>query len=191
MQFMKQLPLIKIDNFRKTYKKSLIIFNDLVFDSKVTLIIGPNGSGKTTVLKGIANLIRYQGDITKQGFVLYAEEIFNYPEDMIVEDYLNNLIDIGKGSIVLKNQLIKAFSMQDKAQEPFKVLSKGMKQKVNLIQTLMEPRDIYLLDEPTSGLDQKAIDAFIDILKKRHEMFICSTHQSLAFEALNPKKVYL
>ncbi|MFH5880943.1 MAG: ATP-binding cassette domain-containing protein [Candidatus Izemoplasmataceae bacterium] len=183
--------MVKIKQFSKKYKHTTIETKPITFDKKVTLIIGPNGSGKTTVLKGIANLINYEGEIINEGTVLYAEELIRYPEDMSVNTYLNTLLEIGKGNKILKEELLIKFDLYEKRNDPFKSLSKGMKQKVHLIQALMEERDVYLLDEPFSGLDAQSRIQLVNIIAQRDEKFICSTHQSDEFERLNPKKVYL
>ena len=70
-------------------------------------------------------------------------------------------------------------------------LSKGNKQKVALIQLLMEDRDLYVLDEPTNGLDQESINLLVKALKEKNKhgkTVIVVTHYKKLFSRWKIKK---
>ena len=188
---MKWCTMIKVDSFVKQYTSTRVEIPRCIFDAKVTLLLGENGSGKTTLLKAMAHLIKYEGVIKREKQVIYAPEKFVYPEHMRVKSYLQMILKLGEGTRVRLDWLIRHFDMEVHQDKCFKELSKGMKQKVNLIQTLMEPRGVYCLDEPLNGLDTQSKEQFMALVKSCEQQFICATHDAEAFKGVTVKKVVL
>lgn len=170
---------IEIIQFKKIYKDAVIQINHLVFDKRITLLVGKNGAGKSTIIKAIAGMINYQGTIERQNNTYsYMCEIPVYPLDLSVYQFLTSLNNISHKTVnenVIDNLLIR-FEMDDKKDVMLSALSKGMKSKVNLIQCLMSEADVYLLDEPLSGLDHAGVKSLIKYLVQSSKQFIISTH---------------
>ncbi len=183
--------MLKIKNFHKAYKSADVCVDAVHSDARVVLLVGANGSGKSTLLKALAGLIDYQGVLEMKGSIMYAEELIRYPDYLTPEKYLNYLIKLGTASTIRMQWLIDAFDLKEHVQKPFKALSKGTKQKVHLVQAMMESRDVYLLDEPLSGLDVYAQRQLANIIKKRCEKFVIATHETNIFDGLECHKVQL
>ena len=184
--------MIRLENVKKTYKKATLSYPNIEINAPYALLIGQNGSGKTTLLKAISNLIHYQGTIHRSVKCLFSEENPHFPEDMIVKEYLSIIQELTRlTSLNRFNQLLKIFELNDHLDKPFKALSKGMRQKVHLTQTLMIPKQLYLLDEPTSGLDQTALKQLVNWLKDESAQILISTHTPDIFSKLNPYEIRL
>lgn len=181
---------IKINELTKIYDfgfKKNIVFEkiNLFFNSdKIHFLIGPNGSGKSTLIKCILNLIDYKGEI-----LISSNKIAYSPEKLIMPDYLT-VNQFLKTLLIAKHQneeniqekislYLNYFDIKKYENTNLVKLSKGTKQKINLLQAILEQADIYIFDEPLSGLDKESKKTFKQIicdLKKQDKLIIISTH---------------
>lgn len=182
-----------VKNFIKTYKNHQVVINALTFEKQITVIKGENGSGKSTLLKAMASLIRYDGEISLPSSVSYMHEQTTFPEDITVSVFFEGLLSLQKNQDQKKLQdLCKLFQLDHKMDVLIKTLSKGMKTKVNLIQCLLEDKDVYLLDEPFSGLDVQSVKDLVSYMKDHDEkMFIVTSHIFFDVSSLDCGVVYL
>ena len=164
----------------KYYGKKQALFGvDLkVRQGEIFGFLGPNGSGKTTTIRCMLDLIRPQaGEISILGInpqkdpvgvrsqVGYLPGELSLEQNLRVEKQLRYFIELRRNNVDwnyvkdLARQLNLDLSM------PIKNLSKGNKQKVGLIQALMHRPRLLLLDEPTSGLDPLIQQQVYSLLK--------------------------
>ena len=117
---------IKIDKLTKKYGKKIVYqnLNLTINNEKINFLVSPNGTGKSTLIKCILNLITYNGSITSN-LLLYAycPEKVQLPEFLKVKDFLN-LFDVNFDKV---KELLKKFKINE--QLLFRNLSKGMNQK--------------------------------------------------------------
>ena len=161
-------------------------------------ILGPNGAGKTTLIKLLSGLLKpTKGNITingmsynenplsiKQNIGILTDRSFLY-EDLTLYENLKFYYNLYHNS---KNHQIKAkiekyaelFNLNEWIFEPIRNLSKGMKQKVELIRILIHDPSILILDEPLSSIDQKTVPLIIALLLELQNVnkktIIMSTH---------------
>lgn len=183
--------MIEIIGYKKQYKKTSIQLENHSSSKRIILIKGANGSGKTTVLKSMAKLNHYTGTLRVLEPSYYSEEEATFPEAMRVHDYLSALLQINKIPEKPCQYLLDYFNMTPHINTPFGSLSKGMKQKINLIQTFLYPCNTYLLDEPLSGLDRAAQDKLIRFIQAAKSHFIIATHHITPFLPLTPEVISL
>jgi ABC-type multidrug transport system ATPase subunit len=163
-------------------KQALKNLNLKIEKGSFNLFIGHNGSGKSTTVKLVLNLIH-----NKKGKVIrnynsycYMPEKTTLPDYITIEDFLNDLSYFSKNCNYEK--YLEIFNMDKKML--ISSLSKGNKQKVALIQLLMEDKDLYVLDEPTNGLDQESINILVKLLKEKNKQgktIIVVTHYKKLF----------
>lgn len=167
--------IIEAKNVYKKFKNDLVL-NNVDFSLKegsITGIIGRNGSGKTVLLKLIANLyfpssgtitINSKYDLINDfGYLLDTNFLEN-------ETAFNNLYYLS----LIKNKINKSDIykiLEYVGLDPFnkKHVSKystGMRQKLKLAQSLMEKPKVLILDEPFNGLDKESVEFFRDELRK-------------------------
>lgn len=142
-------------------------------------IIGPNGSGKSVYLKMLAGLLApSSGKIMLNGKKLKKSDFskanigacIEKPEFLSSMSGLENLSWLaGFRGEINKKQILKwmdMFDLKDAANERVSDYSLGMKQKLGIIQAVMENQNIILLDEVSNSLDQKSKKILIDLLQQ-------------------------
>lgn len=166
------MSLVKIDNLSKTFDNNLALknININIKEKKVTGLVGPDGAGKTTLIRLMTGLLdKTSGEITVLGHSLpkFAHEIqkeigympqkFGLYEDLSVHENLNlyaKLQEIPKNEISKRiEELLKFTNLTDFSSFLAKNLSGGMKQKLGLACALIKKPKLLLLDEPGVGVD--------------------------------------
>jgi len=187
-----------LENVSKQYHHHHALQNICVVFEKgfFHMITGPNGSGKSTMLKCIMGILHFEGNIQKANVRIgYAPEQFIMPEYLSVYDFLIQMGRIkARGSKQIESTLDEYLSMFELASSKNQLignLSKGMKQKLNIIQALIHQPQILLLDEPTNAMDINAEKRLISLLKamSKDVLIIISTHEPDKFTFRN-KKIY-
>lgn len=181
---------IRIDHFTKTYPEKVIHIKNVSLTKKVTIFVGENGSGKSTILKGILQLISYEGIILSNHTFSYMPENPNFPLDITVKQFLSNLYHTSTNDYDY-HPFITEYGLEDKINSYISTLSKGMKAKINLIQCFMRNTDVYVLDEPLNGLDEESVKLLIIHINKSSKHFIISSHLAEAFKVLDKEVLFL
>ena len=184
---------VEIDQITKTFGK-VVAVDDLSLNvprGSVYGFIGPNGSGKTTTLRMIMNILYPDsGTIRVFGEELHGactDRIGYMPEErglykkMKVQELLEFYGDLKRDGDVRGevNRWLEKLDLADWAKKKIETLSKGMSQKVQFIATVVAGPDLVILDEPFSGLDPVNTDvireAVLD-LQASGTTVIFSTH---------------
>ncbi len=185
-------PVIEFSNVVKSFrtgKRSVIALNGLsasVETGKITGLVGPDGAGKTTLMRLVAGLLRPdRGQVRVLGLdsvsdaqevqsnIGYMPQRFGLYEDLSVAENLNLYADLhGLGLADRRHRFDKLYSftgLGDIQRRLAGRLSGGMKQKLGLACTLVHPPRLLLLDEPSVGVDPvsrrelwRMIDALIE-----------------------------
>lgn len=174
--------LVQLIKVSKKYKGNIVLDSiNLCLDNKyINIILGENGCGKSTLLKCINNFVSYNGKITFSGSTTYVPEKIYMPNDLKVIEYLDLIINIKKKTFNNYFDLIEQFNLKEHLNKEISKISFGTKQKIILLQALVEDVDIYLFDEPLNGLDKYAIDKFcneITRLYSLNKIIIIVTHE--------------
>ncbi|MDT8715702.1 ABC transporter ATP-binding protein [Clostridium sp. 19966] len=171
--------LLKIKNLCKKYK-SKIILDDIslqVSSGSIIGLLGPNGVGKTTLMKIIAGLLQdYKGEVLiddhKPG--IHTKSIVSYLPDkpyfnqwMKVQDVLDFFNDFYVDFDENKaKELVKLLNIN--LTDDVSKLSKGTYEKVQLITVMSRKAKLYVLDEPLGGVDPASRDVIIDTILKNY-----------------------
>ena len=182
--------VLECKNLTKKYltKTALDAVNLEVPQGVIVGLLGPNGSGKTTLLKLAAGLLKpTNGEIKVCGFKPGAEskEIAAYQPDRV---YLNDWMTVLDLVLMMQDFYTnfnsqKAFDMLSDLRiapsDKLKSLSKGTKEKVQLILTMSREVPLYMLDEPIGGVDPAARDYILNTIignYSENATVILSTH---------------
>lgn len=186
------MALLEFNNVSFKYKCSnQYALNNVSFslnEGQIVGLLGPNGSGKTTIIKLINGLLRnYNGEILVNGKELNEKSraIISYLPDAT---YLNESAKIEEVILMFKN-LYSDFeeekmrkmleSMHIDSKSIIKTLSKGNKEKLQLALVLSRNAKIYVLDEPIGGVDPAQRDFIIRTILSNYaqnSLVIISTH---------------
>ena len=159
--------IIKLDNVVKRYgkKEALKGINLDIPKGKIVGLLGPNGSGKSTMIKLLNGLLQPdEGNIEISGMkpsietkkiVSYLPERTYLSEWMKMKDLLKFFSDFYEDFDLEKaEEMIEALNIN--VDEKIKDMSKGTKEKVQLILVMSRNADVYILDEPIGGVDPAA-----------------------------------
>ncbi len=167
--------------------------------SQVVCLIGPNGSGKTTMIKCILGLvIPDEGKIVVNSHQVgrtwnyrraigYMPQINRFPDNIKVKQLFEMIKDIRQHRGDFDEELYRAFNIELIGEKRMSTLSGGMRQKVNAALAFLFNPAILILDEPTAGLDPAASEILKEkILSCRTEgkLIVITTHNMSDVEEL-------
>ncbi len=172
------MPAIETRSLTKWYGRSLGV-EDITFDVApgcVTGFLGPNGSGKTTVIRMITGLLSItQGSARVLGVdvarapaslrseIGYLPGVLSLPKNRTVREYLGFIASMRRVDAMSRAlELCERLGLAPNAR--ISSLSKGTRQKVGVVQAFMHRPRVLILDEPTSGLDPLVQREFEQIL---------------------------
>ena len=174
--------MLSISNLNKSFGKLKVLqgININIFEGDICAILGPNGSGKTRLIKTILGLVipdfgsiklndkeiintwSYRSDIS------YLPQITNFPSNLTVVEIID-LIKTIRPNTKMDKELIDLFNIKKSMNKKLVDLSGGTKQKVNIILTFMSDSPIIILDEPTAGLDPISLIKLKTLIIKEKE----------------------
>ena len=199
------MALLEVSHITKSYGNNKVL-DDVTFSipkGKIVGLLGPNGSGKTTLIKLINDLLKEDSGIIKvNGLDLGVEtkKIISYLPD---KNYLNNNMTVLELLNYFKD-FYEDFRI-DKAKEligkldldlnqKLKTMSKGTKEKVQLILVMSRKAKLYILDEPIGGIDPAARDYIINTILTNFSndaSLLISTHLISDLEKVLDEVIFL
>lgn len=200
---------LKIENLTKIYGdfKALNNVSLEAENGKILGILGRNGAGKTTTIKSIMGIVEPDnGSITFDGIDIRKAKItIGYlPEERglyvnsVVKDQLLYFAMLNgmdkKKALEEINRRLEEFEIPTYLNKKVKTLSKGNKQKIQLISAILHKPQIVILDEPFSGLDPVNIELFKNTvlnLKKEGMTILFSSHRMEDVEEMCDRIVML
>lgn len=196
---------LKIEELTKNYGRKVALEDvDLTLEEgKIVGLLGPNGSGKTTLIKLISRLlVPTSGTIRicgiepspeSKALVSYLPDRNYLPDWMNCDDLLNLYEDFYTDfdrSRAMK--MLEALDIDMKMS--MKKMSKGTKEKVQLILTMSRHAKLYLLDEPIAGVDPAARDYILNTIISNYDeeaTVLISTHLIADVENILDEAIFL
>ena len=182
--------LLQVKNLKKSYGDHQVLngINFKINPGMIVGLLGPNGCGKTSMIKSIVGLINdYEGEILIEGnhpgveskkAIAYLPEKNYLPAWMTPKSAIKYMADFYENFNKEKAySMLKAFDLPEN--QKIKTMSKGMQEKVQLLLVMSREAKLYILDEPLGGVDPVARDFIMEtIMKNRFEnsSILLSTH---------------
>lgn len=185
--------MIEITNLSKKFGKLEVLrqVNISCNKGECIALIGPNGCGKTTLIKCILGMvipssgqIRFNRQNISNNFdyrknIGYMPQIGRYPDNMTIGQIIEMMKDIREMRNTLDEELIEKFKLYDLFSKRMHTLSGGTTQKVSASLALLFNPEVLILDEPTAGLDPLAAETMkekITIEKEKGKLILITSH---------------
>ena len=189
---------IRIDNLSKSYAENLVLdsINCVLNSSKVYFLTSGNGSGKTTFFNCLLREISFDGKINDQDLIYsYLPDKVKLPIYVKVIDFITMFLD--DNNIEINNKIsyyFELFKISKYRNYYVNQLSKGSKQKVLIILTLLSVADVYLFDEPLTGLDYDSRLIFMEEVKSlqsNNKIVVIASHYYDEYKLSNKEVIKL
>lgn len=175
--------MIEISNLHKKFGKLAVLQNvSLTFKKgECIALIGPNGCGKTTLIKTILGMVlpdsgaikmnekSILNDYLYRSKIGYMPQIGRYPDTMTIGGVVEMMKDIRNTNQELDEELWFRFKLDTMADKQMRTLSGGTTQKVSATLSFLFNPDVLILDEPTAGLDPLASEILKEKIIKEKE----------------------
>ncbi|OAB47912.1 ABC transporter ATP-binding protein [Paenibacillus antarcticus] len=196
--------IIRLEHISKEYDQRVVL-QDVTFSigiKEIVALIGANGSGKSTLLRIICGLIRpssgkIHNNLAKETKISYVPERFPKLR-LTTQEYL---LSMGKIQGLHKKfmnrrvkELMDQFGLTEVRDRRMNFFSKGMLQKVNIMQAVLSQPDLLVLDEPLSGLDatsQQDLLGLLQEMKQQDISMIMTCHESVLLDELANRTISL
>ena len=180
--------MLQVINLSKSFSQTSILKN-VHFElelGKICVIVGNNGSGKTTFLKCLSGLMNYDSgsiDYNCLNGHLFLSDKLNIFGDLTIEENLKVVSTYHNQNYdqTFFNDSLKTLNIEQFKDLPLKFLSRGNLQRNKLCIAMNLNWDYLLIDEPFSNLDREGIKIFNNIFedfKSKNKSIIYSTHQN-------------
>lgn len=202
---MNQYPLVYLDHVTKNYGQAVALMDVSlnIQPGRIIGLLGPNGSGKTTIIKLINGLLQPSlGNIYIHGqlpspaskkVVSYLPDTTYLNENMKISDAINYFQDFYSDFNVQRAyQLLNDLHLLPN--QKLNSLSKGNKEKVQLILVMSREADLYVLDEPIGGVDPAARDYILQTIiqnRRPNSSVLISTHLIADIEQVLDEAIFI
>lgn len=201
--------MIIANNINKQFGKLKALNNVSVTCNKGECIglIGPNGCGKTTLIKSILGMVVCNsGFITFNGknilhewqyrsAIGYMPQTGRYPESMTIGQVLEMMKDIRKNKDTqLDEELVNKFELKSLLNKRMRTLSGGTMQKVSAALAFLFNPDVLILDEPTAGLDPVSAEILKEKIiteKAKGKLILITSHILSELDELVTQVIYM
>lgn len=194
---------IQVKNVTKIMKNTVILdqINLTLYGKKIYGLQGPNGSGKTMLMRLISGLIRpTSGQVIVNGEVLGKDIDFPSSIGLLIENPVFLPYYTGQKNLELlaeiKNKItteevqktIEQVGLDPQDKRSFRKYSLGMKQRLGIAAAIMEKPEILVLDEPFNALDESGVEKIKMIIKAQRErgaLVVLACHDSRILESIS------
>ncbi len=194
-------------NSATCYKNNNLIFSDVSIsynDGDIGIIMGPNGCGKTTLIRSICGIqgldegqvlldkidIKHH-DNNYMDKIIYIGHKNSLNNDFSIYENLEYLSAFDSSSKINKiNEAMKYFDIYKYRNYMVSEISEGNKKKASLARLLISQKKVWILDEPLSHLDDTAVNIFTNLVlnhQKKGGITIASTHYDFSKNINNVK----
>jgi Cu-processing system ATP-binding protein len=185
--------MIEIKKCSKKFGKHEVLQNiNLSFHKgECIALIGPNGCGKTTLIKSILGMVipdsgsvefnnkSIFGDYLYRENIGYMPQIGRYPDNMTIGQIIEMIKKIRNSDQALDEDLINAFELEKMFLKQMRTLSGGTTQKVSAALAFLFNPEVLILDEPTAGLDPLASEILKEKIireKEKGKLILITSH---------------
>lgn len=185
--------MIEIQNISKNFGKLQALKNvNLTLNSgQCIALIGPNGCGKTTLIKSILGMVvptsgniifngkNISNDYLYRNNIGYMPQIGRYPDNMTIGHIVKMIKQIRNSQEQLDEDLSVDFNLPSLYEKKMRTLSGGTTQKVSATLAFLFNPDVLILDEPTAGLDPLASEILKDKIikeKQKGKLILITSH---------------
>jgi len=199
--------MVSIQGLDKKFGKNKVLSElDLSIDhAGIFAILGPNGSGKATLIKSVLGMvipdkgeikvfdknIKKSSDYRRQ--IDYLPQIANFPSNLKVKELIRMIKDLRSNSSQ-DSYLIDYFNLHPFLDKKLGNLSGGTKQKVNIVLAFMFDSPLIILDEPTTGLDPLSLIRLKELIqqeKQKGKTILITSHIMSFVEEVSDEIVFL
>ena len=154
-------------------------------------LIGPNGCGKTTLIKSILSMVipdsgsiefegqNIQRDFTYRENIGYMPQIGRYPDNMSIGQVLETIQQLRGMGKATDFDLYEAYRLKEILHKRMSTLSGGTRQKVSAVMAFMFDPKVLILDEPTAGLDPIAAEILKEKIiaeRQKNKLILITSH---------------
>lgn len=202
---MNQYPLVYLDHVTKNYGHEVALMDVSlnIQPGRIIGLLGPNGSGKTTIIKMINGLLQPSlGNIYIHGqlpspaskkVISYLSDTTYLNENMKINDAIRYFQDFyADFNVQRAYQLLNDLHLLPN--QKLNSLSKGNKEKVQLILVMSREADLYVLDEPIGGVDPAARDYILRTIiqnRRPNSSVLISTHLIADIEQVLDEAIFI
>jgi Cu-processing system ATP-binding protein len=200
--------MIEIKNLSKNFGSidALRNLSVKIQQGSITYLVGPNASGKTTLIKSMLGLVkpssgwitineeRLNGNHKYRSNIGYMPQVASFPENLTVQEIISMIKNLREGFSSYDEELIELLKLDKEKNKRLKTLSGGTKQKVNAAIAFLFNPEILILDEPTAGLDPVSSSILKDKIvseNKKGKTIIFTSHILSELEELAKDVIFL
>ncbi|MFZ4544337.1 MAG: ABC transporter ATP-binding protein [Saprospiraceae bacterium] len=185
--------MIEINNISKNFGHIEVLKDvSVTFQAgQCVAIIGPNGCGKTTLIKSVLGMVlpdkgeilfggsNIRNNVEYRNEIGYMPQIGRYPENRTIGQIVDMIKSLRNFKGKLDDDLINAFHLETILYKKMHTLSGGTTQKVSALLAFLFDPNVLILDEPTAGLDPLASEILKEKIvaeKEKGKLILITSH---------------
>jgi len=160
---------VRIEGLRKRFGRQEVLrgVETTIAPGRITAIVGPNASGKSTLIKAVIGLVKIgatdgrilldgvavNGDVHYRERIGYMPQAARFPDHLTAREVLTLVRSLRSPGTPIDRELLDRLGLEAVLDRPIRTLSGGTRQKLNAAVAFLFRPSLAILDEPTAGLD--------------------------------------